>query len=154
VKYLLLLIRYCVVVAQRALYYLTLGQAPPPFVGASVAVLRDNKILLLNRKDGFGLCLPGGFSRLFETIEQTARREVFEETGISVEIKQLLMILSGKRPGTKIAGTEIIYCGETNGETTPQSSFEGKSGWYDLATIKPEQIAFDHFKVIEKLRTF
>jgi 8-oxo-dGTP diphosphatase len=60
-----------------------------PILAASVAIFRDSKVLLGERarSPGQGLfSLPGGVVELGETLEEAARREVLEETGLDVEI--------------------------------------------------------------------
>lgn len=58
--------------------------------GKSVAaiVLRDNKVLLARHTYGSGqgkLIIPGGYLKYNETPEDAVKREVLEETGITVE---------------------------------------------------------------------
>jgi ADP-ribose pyrophosphatase YjhB (NUDIX family) len=58
-----------------------------PMVGIGIAVLRDNAVLMIRRgrppAQG-AWSLPGGAQKLGETAEQAARRELMEETGLSV----------------------------------------------------------------------
>lgn len=52
---------------------------------ASIAIIRRNgEILAIERADGRGFSLPGGISSWRETEEHTLRREVREETGLTV----------------------------------------------------------------------
>jgi 8-oxo-dGTP diphosphatase len=58
-----------------------------PLVGIGVAVLRPDAVLLARRGRAPALgqwSLPGGAQRLGETAEEAARRELMEETGLSV----------------------------------------------------------------------
>ena len=68
-------------------------------VGADVLALRDGspveKVLLLHRRDGDYWSLPGGSMEPGESLEQTARREFFEETGLVAEKLELLTTCSG-----------------------------------------------------------
>ncbi len=57
-------------------------------VGVGVMIYRDGKILLGKRKNSFGAgeyCFPGGHLEYGESFEDAVRREVVEETGISIE---------------------------------------------------------------------
>ena len=53
---------------------------------AKAIVLRDGKILLNRCRSRFGIyyALPGGGQRIGETLEEAIRRELLEETGLSV----------------------------------------------------------------------
>ena len=58
-----------------------------PRVAVGAIVIRDNKVLLVKRSlpPGKGLwAIPGGRVELGETLQETAEREVREETGITV----------------------------------------------------------------------
>ena len=66
-------------------------------VGATTLVFNDEKELLLNlRADTNTWGIPGGSMELYETIEETAIRELKEETGISADKLELVTVLSGK----------------------------------------------------------
>jgi len=59
-----------------------------PKVGVGVFVLKDGKILLGKRKNAHGKgtwCLPGGHLEFNEELEECAKREVLEETGVSIK---------------------------------------------------------------------
>ncbi len=58
-----------------------------PIVGIGIAVLRPDAVLLVRRGQPPSLgawSLPGGAQELGETAEQAARRELLEETGLTV----------------------------------------------------------------------
>lgn len=64
-----------------------------PIVGVGVVVLKDGQVLLIRRGKPPRLgewSLPGGKQELGETLHDTARREVLEETGIDCMIVSLL----------------------------------------------------------------
>lgn len=69
----------------------------------------DGGLVLVERKfEPFvgDWCLPGGFIEAHESPEESARREVFEETGLEVEIKQLV---GASDPGRGINVIILFY---------------------------------------------
>lgn len=91
------------------------GNDPLLLPGAVVLIFNDKEELLLeHRKDG-GWGLPGGLMELGETIEGTATREVFEETGLVITSLQLLGIFSGEdyhftfQNGDEIYSVTAVY---------------------------------------------
>lgn len=68
-----------------------------PKVAATCIVERDGKLLLVRRgnEPGYGLwSLPGGYVDRGEVVEEAAAREVMEETGLEVEIENLIGLFS------------------------------------------------------------
>ncbi|MDA0353415.1 MAG: NUDIX domain-containing protein [Chloroflexi bacterium] len=93
-----------------------------PAAGASLLVIRDGRVLLGRRgkesRPGYGLWAgPAGFGELGESIEDTARRELFEETGLHGEITGLISIYTGSRH------IEIAYHGVAEGPPVPTEEF-------------------------------
>ena len=73
------------------------GHAPLIGVGATTLVFNEKNELLLNlRTDTNTWGIPGGSMELYESIEETAMRELKEETGICAEVLELVTVLSGK----------------------------------------------------------
>lgn len=67
-----------------------------PLVGVGAVVQMGDKILLVQRAEepGKGLwSIPGGLVEVGETLRDAAKREVEEETGISVEIGELIDVM-------------------------------------------------------------
>lgn len=72
------------------------GTRPLILPGASVVLTRpDGQVLLMERADTGGWGLPGGFMEPGESLEETARREVFEELGVVIGRLRLLDVFSG-----------------------------------------------------------
>lgn len=75
-----------------------IGHRPVILPGA-VVIIMDEKghILLQQRRQKEKLWgLPGGIMELGESLEETAEREVFEETNLTVHSLQLLGVFSGR----------------------------------------------------------
>lgn len=90
---------------------------------STIAVLNDGKILLGKRRDTGKLTLPGGGMESNELPEQTALRELWEETGIKAN--KLSHIISWKIWNKSrnlervIHGYKLIYSGPTEVKNDP-----------------------------------
>ncbi len=131
---------------------------PRPAVSADIAVFRriDNalQILLILRKNPpyQGMwALPGGFMEIDESLEQTAVRELEEETGLKdIRLTQFHTFSQVDRdPRTRVI-TTVFY-----GDAEPGNS-EAKGGddaeeahWFPVNDLPP--LGFDHSAIIEML---
>lgn len=148
-KYFFLASRLLLAFLQRLLYVLTLGEWPS-FACVAVVIRNGGKILMVERRDGNGLGLPGGHIKQGEKAEDAARREVQEETGLNLEITGLLGTLSGKRPGIWVHAVDIIYEGRVI-EGSLRDSGEGHARWVNLAEVR-QQVAFDYLTILDKIQ--
>lgn len=75
------------------------GQRPLIQCGTSVIIRNENKILMQLRTDNKKWGLPGGSIEIGERVEETAIREVKEETGLIIDSKDLKLfdVFSGER---------------------------------------------------------
>ena len=67
-----------------------------PFVGVGVVVWRGDEVLLIERGKApvsGNWSLPGGKQELGETVQETAHREIKEETGVDIEVVCLLDVV-------------------------------------------------------------
>lgn len=82
---------------------------PNSLIPAASAVVADpqGRILLARRRDNTLWTVPGGAMEPGETIEDTAVREVAEETGVQVEITGLVGIYSNPRHVVEYADGEV-----------------------------------------------
>lgn len=67
-----------------------------PFVGVGAVVFKDRQVLLVRRgrapRKGLW-SLPGGLQEIGETVFAAARREVLEETGLTIEVMELVDVV-------------------------------------------------------------
>ncbi|MDE6660073.1 MAG: NUDIX hydrolase [Eubacterium sp.] len=113
--------------------------------GATIIVLKDNKILLNLRSDTNTWGIPGGSLELGETLEEAAARELKEETNLEAENFTLLNVFSGNDfyfeypNGDKLYSVIVLYL--ANGVTgelkiTDEESYKlqyfGKDGLPEL----------------------
>jgi 8-oxo-dGTP pyrophosphatase MutT (NUDIX family) len=52
--------------------------------GTVAIIQRESKYVIVKRSDGYGTCFPGGLLWPWESEEAAIRREVLEETGLTV----------------------------------------------------------------------
>ncbi len=72
------------------------GHRPLILVAAGALIFdRAGRILLHRRTDGGQWAIPGGAMNLGESLEETARREVREETGLELGALALVDVFSG-----------------------------------------------------------
>lgn len=67
-----------------------------PLVGVGAVIQLDGRVLLIRRANepGKGLwSIPGGLVEVGETVRDAAKREVEEETGIAVELGDLIDVI-------------------------------------------------------------
>lgn len=65
-------------------------------VGAGVFIYQNEKVLLQRRKDNLCWSMHGGGMEIGETAEETAKRELLEETGLVANTLELLGVFSGE----------------------------------------------------------
>ena len=85
-----------------------------PFIqtGSAIIIRNENKeILLQERADRNMWGLPGGCQELGEDLRETAIREAYEETGIKLDIENLVLIntLSGNLRKNSYPNGDIVY---------------------------------------------
>lgn len=100
---------------------------------ASIGIIhRGGKILVIQRNDGRGLSLPGGLAGWKEAEDQTLRREVLEETGLSVTSLELRMRYGST---ADVPCTISVFKFEASGEL--KDSWEGSPRWMTPAELEP-----------------
>lgn len=147
-KGLQLFLRFVLASFQRVFYVLSAGQIPP-FASVAVVLREGDKVLMIERNDGRGWGLPGGFVKMYEAAETAARREVHEETGFEIEITGVLGTLSGERPRAWIRSVDVIFSGRIVGGVLRPSG-EGRGAWVRVNEVR-SRVAFDYLKILETI---
>jgi len=107
-----------------------------PIPSASALVAREGRVLLVRRgrePEPDAWSLPAGLVRTGETVEETAVRETYEETGIFIEIEELLGVYD-------LIGVNHHYvvicflCRPTGGRLRPGPDVE-EATWFSLGEL-------------------
>ena len=112
----------------------------------------DLKVLLIQRDlppfEG-RWALPGGFVRLDETLEESARRELNEETGIeNVYLEQLYTIGELDRDPRERVVTVAYYALVKLSDHRVQAATDARNAaWFAIDDVPP--LAFDHEKILK-----
>jgi 8-oxo-dGTP pyrophosphatase MutT (NUDIX family) len=86
------------------------GHRPLILPGTHVYLLDEmGRVLLMKRTDTGGWGLPGGFMEPGETLEEAARREVLEETGLTVGDLALIRVFSGPECYYRYPNGDEVY---------------------------------------------
>lgn len=104
--------------------------------GARVRLARDGELLLVSNRDEAGWDVPGGALESGESLRETARREVREETGLSCELGEALganrfAFEPEAGEGPVVEGLWVYYEGApTGGTLDPQDAELADARWF------------------------
>ena len=124
------------------------GHRPLLQVGASVIVEdKEGRILLQLRSDNHCWGYAGGSVELDEDVEEAAKRELFEETGLVAKELTLFGVFSGKDThyvypnGDEVSNVDIVYvCKDYRGELKCQQGEVDDLRFFEVDKI-PENIS-------------
>jgi 8-oxo-dGTP pyrophosphatase MutT (NUDIX family) len=119
------------------------GSRPLIAPGACVIVVnKEKEILLQLRSDNLCWGLSGGSMELGESLEQVAKRELFEETGLIANTLKLLNIFSGEKfyyqypNGDEIYDVATLYiCDDYIGEFKAKESEVQELAFFDISKL-------------------
>ncbi|WP_010227639.1 NUDIX domain-containing protein [Gillisia marina] len=114
------------------------------------------KILLIKRKNEpykNNWALPGGFLEAIENLEDAAKRELLEETGVEVEDLIQLKAYGDLNRDPRGRTVSIAFIGIVNKEVRIKAGDDAKEAvWFNLDEL-PE-LAFDHSEIIEDAKRY
>ena len=135
------------------------GHMPILICGASVIVENEKgEILLILRSDNKKWAYPGGSVDINEIVEETAKRELFEETGIAADSLQLFGVFSGKElyyiypHGDEVSNVDVVYlCKSYTGEARADMIESDAVGFFAIDNL-PDNISPPCIPALNKYR--
>jgi 8-oxo-dGTP diphosphatase len=97
-----------------------------------------------------GHALPGGFVDVGETVEQAAMREAREETGLEVELLDLLWVYSDPRRDPRRHTVSTVFLARATGE--PRGADDAEEARAFAWDALPSPLAFDHAEILRDAR--
>jgi 8-oxo-dGTP diphosphatase len=96
--------------------------------------------------------LPGGFVRVDETLDDAARRELHEETGLTeIYLEQLYTFGALNRdPRERVVSVAYYALVNPTGHTVEASTDARRAAWFSVTNLPP--LAFDHAEILEAAR--
>lgn len=106
-------------------------------ISVSVAVIKDNQILLIQREDFEVWGLPSGEVEDGESLAQAAIREVKEETGFAVRLTRLVGLYTKPQwAGTSMNATCVLFAAEIiGGELTTSTDETLNAGFFSIDAL-------------------
>lgn len=86
-----------------------IGNDPLILIGSNVIIQNNNDEFLLQKRNSNSWGLPGGLMEIGESLEQTAIREVKEETNLDIDKLKLVNTFSGKDYFFTLENKDQIY---------------------------------------------
>ena len=128
-------------------------------LSVSAVVWRDGgrrELLLMQRSDNAHWGLPGGYVEAGESVEQAAAREVYEETGVQIEVGRLVGVYSNpatmviEYPGDRrVHAVNLCFEAAPVGAGAPTTPDEALATGYFALDALPEPLVPIHKVRIE-----
>jgi 8-oxo-dGTP diphosphatase len=130
------------------------GPPETPRLTVDAIIEMDGGIVLVRRAHPPpGWALPGGFVDKGERVADAARREAKEETGLDVEITELLGVYSDpKRDPRGMSTVSVVFIGRASGRPVGGDD-AAEARVFPLDSL-PAEIPFDHPLIIEDYRRY
>lgn len=126
-------------------------------VAGAFVLDEKNRVLMQKRSDNGQWGFPGGFMELGENVQDTARREIYEETGLKLDELELFGIYSGPQydktfsNGDQVSLVHVLFiCKRYSGELVESNDESIENKFYSLEEL-PKNIYTDHKMLADDL---
>ncbi len=133
---------------------------PRPAVTVDIVIVTrevKRRVLLIRRKnEPFAQCwaLPGGFVEMDESLDDAARRELYEETNVRAGTLVQLHTFGDPKRDPRGRTISVAYLAELKVGVVPARAGDDADevGWFSLQ--RPPALAFDHREILRHAREY
>jgi ADP-ribose pyrophosphatase YjhB (NUDIX family) len=122
-----------------------------PSIGVGVALIEDGKILLTKRRDFPVWCIPGGHLLPRESITAAAIREAREETGLEVELLDLVGVYSMPDKWENGSCEIILRACKTGGELVRSTKETVDASFFSADQFPADLIGWQYHQAVDAL---
>ena len=117
-----------------------------PFPTVDIIIENMAGIVLIERANPpFGWAIPGGFVDYGESLEDAARREALEETGLNIELLCQFHTYSAPSRDARQHNISTVFIAKADG--IPKAGSDAKQPQVFITLRQP--LVFDHAKILE-----
>jgi ADP-ribose pyrophosphatase YjhB (NUDIX family) len=121
-------------------------QNPTPTVDLIIEIPGQGLVLIQRAKPPLGWAFPGGFVDYGESLEDAARREAREETGLQVSLLGQFHTYSDPKRDPRQHNITTVFVAWADG--TPQAADDARSLQIFPPDDLPRDLAFDHGQIL------
>jgi 8-oxo-dGTP diphosphatase len=119
-----------------------------PFPTVDIIIEVGGGIVLIERKHPpHGWAIPGGFLDWGESVEDCARREAQEETGLVVKLEELFYVYSDPLRDPRHHTVTTVFIASASG--IPVAADDAAEARIFTTETLPEPLAFDHGQILD-----
>lgn len=119
---------------------------PIPTVDCIIEMPGDRIVLIKRANPPVGWALPGGFVDEGEPLHDACVREVMEETGLSVDLKEQFFTYSDPSRDPRKHTISTVFIGWAEG--TPEGSDDASEAKAIRIDELPQDLCFDHGQIL------
>ena len=111
---------------------------------------QEGLVLIWRKNEPVGWAIPGGFIDYGERVEDAARREMQEETGLDLEDLELFSVCSAPDRDPRFHTIATVFTARGRGELRAGDD-AARAVVFPLDALPPaEEIVFDHAEIIDR----